>query len=130
MSEIEPLVTAKPDIKISDLAIWMDHLPNDANMPGETAGAVIQQLDLESIQKSYESDLLKIATDMSRWGEYESRQTSSARKLAIARVLRLKSENRKGSSIIVNHMERTCQFRANTYGEEHYCMTEAPCCHA
>ena len=88
---------------------------------------MIQKLDMDSIKKSYEADLLKLASDMSRWSEYESRQLASSRKVAIAKVLRLKSENRKGAGIIVQHMEKTCRFRANSFAEEHDCMIEAGC---
>ena len=66
MAECEPLVNAKLDVKITDLAIWLDHAPNHSNASNEAAtGAMIQQLDMDSINKSYEADLLKLASDMS-----------------------------------------------------------------
>ncbi|CAE7316153.1 unnamed protein product, partial [Symbiodinium sp. CCMP2456] len=91
------------------------HGPNEA----------IKALDMQSVQKAYEADLLKLAEDCSRFSEYLAKITTSKRQLAIARVLKLKSENRRGATLVVDWMQRNAKFAANDYVEEHMNIIEA-----
>ena len=114
------------EVKIRDLAIWKDHLSADTEEASEShATGRIEQLDLEVVQKAFDSDLLKLATDMSKWGAYQDRINTSARKQALAKVLHMKQENRKGLQIVIDYMDRRSRFRANSYAEEHFCVMEA-----
>ena len=131
MAEIDGLVQSKLDnMKVQDLGIWQDHAPAMGAGPDAHAGAhLIQQLDLESVQKAFEADVLKLARDMSSWSEWQNVAQTSERKAAISRVLRLKGENKRGAQLVVGHMDRSCRFKLNHYSEEHFCITEARTCH-
>ena len=127
-AEIDALTAAKmAEVKIHDLAIWKDHLPAVLADDG-SSGSVpnkIEQLDLEVVQKAFDSDLLKLATDMSKWSAYQERLSSSVRKQALSKVLHMKQENRKGLQVVIDFMDRRARFRANSYAEEHFCVMEA-----
>ena len=127
MAEIDGVVQAKLEVCMQDLTIWSDHVSErNAGTTNSTDGAqIIEQLDLESIRKAFEADVLKLARDMSNWAEHENKAQTSERKAAIARVLRLKEENKKGASLVISHMERNCKFKLNHFSEEHFCITEA-----
>ena len=95
MAEMEVLVQTKPDnVQISELMLWLDHMPNldvftTSNGPAAESGK-IEQLNLESVQKAYEADALKLSHDMARFSEYQSKVEKTERKTAIARVLHTK----------------------------------------
>ena len=107
---------------------FQDNLPAAAEM---CAGAAtegrsrIDALDLESVQKAFESDCLKLATDMASFADYVRKCGSSDRDHALAKVLKAKSEHRRGSEAVVSWMNRNCKFVANDYNEEHLNIVEA-----
>ena len=126
MTELEGYVLAKVDFDVKELALWQDHVPVSKLAADEaSAGTMIQRLDLESVQKAFESDVLRLTTDLARWGDYDSKLQSTSRKAQIAKVLRLKNEGRKGSQIVVDFMQRAARFKPNKYADEHSCITEA-----
>ena len=73
----------------------------------------------------FESDLLKLSTDASRFADYQSKQKSTKRRSALAQVLRMKAENRKGSNLVIDFMNRSARFKSNQYCEEHVCIMQA-----
>ncbi|CAE7762057.1 hypothetical protein AK812_SmicGene34282 [Symbiodinium microadriaticum] len=111
-SEIQNLAVAKVDFVAADLSFWQD---NDA----------IKALDIESVQKAYQADLLKVSEDCSRFSEYLSKLTAGKRQHAIAKVLKLKAENRRGAQLVVDWMHRYAKFATNDYVEEHMNIVEA-----
>ena len=129
MAEMEVLVQTKPDnVQISELMLWLDHMPNldvftTSNGPAAESGK-IEQLNLESVQKAYEADALKLSHDMARFSEYQSKVEKTDRKTAIARVLHTKNEHKRGASMIVDFMNRNCRIKSNEYDDEHFCITE------
>ena len=129
MPEIDGLVQAKLEVRIQDLGIWTDHAPGPTAVgtASRDGAQLIQQLDLDSIRKAFEADVLKLARDMTSWSEFQNKAQTTQRKAAIARVLRLKAEHKKGAALVVSHMERSCKFKLNHYSEDHFCITEASC---
>jgi len=87
--------------------------------------ALVEALDLESIQKSFEADCLKVATDMAAYAQYTAQCGSSERQAAVAKVLKLKAEQRRGSQAVVDWMLRNCKFMAGDYTEHHLDLVEA-----
>ena len=87
----------------------------------------ITALDMESVQKAYEADLLKLSEDMSRFSAYTSKVSAGVRQHAIAKVLKLKAENRRGATVVVDFMRRHAMFVANSYVEEHMNFMEDRC---
>ncbi|CAE7769661.1 unnamed protein product, partial [Symbiodinium necroappetens] len=126
--KFQNLVTAKVDIVMADLTIWKDHLPSTvasasgAAMQGQ---ALVEALDLQSIEKSFEADCLKVATDMAEYAQYVTQCGSSDRQAAVAKVLKLKAEQRRGSQAVVDWMLRNCKFMAGDYTEHHLDIVEA-----
>ena len=108
-----------------------DHLPKQmVAVDGVLVGTApssshIQSLDLESVDKAFQADVLKLGSDMAQFADFESRCCASARKLAISKVLKLKAEQRKGSQVIVEWMSRNARFVAGSYQEEHLNIAEA-----
>ncbi|CAE7231323.1 unnamed protein product, partial [Symbiodinium microadriaticum] len=82
-----------------------DHLPTrDSSGKGSTGASAIQALDLECVQKAFAADLLKLSEDQSLFSEYQQKLGAGQRQKALAKVLRLKSENRRGSQLVVDWM--------------------------
>jgi hypothetical protein len=77
------------DVVASDTALWQDHLPPTEEAEGGSASHadIVKTLDLESVQKAYESDMLKIAKDMACFSEYEKKIKMTSRKNAIAKSI-------------------------------------------
>ena len=84
----------------------------------------ITALDMQSVQKAFESDLLKLSEDMSRHANYVSKVSAGQRQHAIAKVLKLKAENRRGASMVVDFMNRNARFVPNDFVEEHLNIME------
>ena len=104
-----------------------DHLkPDDHKGADESGGAEgkVQALDLEAVQKTFESDVLKLATDMAAWSEYRSKVSAGERRIAITKLLKVKAENRRGSQAVVDWMDKNARFKANAYNEEHLSIAE------
>ena len=110
------------------LMLRQDHLPastqlaSGAAMQGQSR---IEALDLESVQKAYEADTLKLSTDMASFMQYVSRCTATQRQIALTKVLTLKSEQRRGAQAVVDWMARNCKFSAAKYHEDHLNVAEA-----
>ena len=104
-----------------------DHLPKTAESQRGTGSAqgTIDQLDLESVQKSFEADLLRLSSDQAKWADYEMKISAGQRALEISKILHLKAENKRGSQLVVQWMERWCRFAANSYADEHLNIIEA-----
>ena len=111
----------------SDTALWQDHLPPTEEAEGGSASHadIIKTLDLESVQKAYESDMLKIAKDMACFSEYEKKIKMTSRKNAIAKVLKVKAECRRGAQLVMEFMDTHAKHRPNKYVEEHLSILEA-----
>ena len=88
------------------------------------ANAHIQSLDVEAINKAFQSHLLKLSTDMSGFADYQRRCSAGERQLAISRVLKLKNELRRGSQLVVAWLSRNAKFALNSYPEEHLSIAE------
>ncbi|CAE7418630.1 unnamed protein product [Symbiodinium sp. CCMP2592] len=124
-SELQNLVTAKMPVVLSDTALWKDHLPSQASSQhGGTGSSAIQALDLECVQKAFAADLLKLSEDQSLFSDYQQRIGAGERQKALAKVLRLKSENRRGSQLVVDWMERNAKHAATSYAEQHVNIIE------
>ena len=106
-----------------------DHLPKTTQVVGGEAGGhsastQIEALDLESVTKAFQADTLKLSTDMSRFAEYEAKLSASQRQTAITKVLKMKSEQRRGSQLVVEWMGRNCKFVSGSFAEQHLNITE------
>ena len=66
-----------------------------------------------------------MSEDCSRFSEYLSKLTAGKRQHAIAKVLKLKAENRRGAQLVVDWMHRYAKFATNDYVEEHMNIVEA-----
>ena len=127
-SELDTLTGAKAfDVVPSETSLWQDHLPVDEAVctNASQAADVIKNLDLESVQKAFESDLLKLAKDMACFSEYEAKVKAGSRKNAIAKVLKIKSECRRGAQLVMEFMDTHAKHRPNKYDEEHFSILEA-----
>ena len=51
--------------------------------------------------------------------------SAGERARAMAKILHLKSENKRGSQIVVGWMQRWCHFAANSYADEYLNIVEA-----
>ena len=109
-----------------------DHLPKTTDSKRSTGSAQgeIEMLDLESVQKSFEADLLRLTSDQAKWADYETKISAGERALEISKILHLKAENKRGSQLVVNWMHRWCRFAANSYSDEHLNIIEARLCAA
>ena len=116
---------AKIEVPINELTIWQDHIMTVSQQASVGADGMIAKLDLESVQRAFASDLLKLATDMQKFGHYDSQVRSSSRKMQIAKVLRMKQEHRRGASLVVDFMTKSARFRPNKFQDEHSCVVEA-----
>ena len=76
------------------------------------------------MSKAFQADVLKLSTDMARFAEYEGKLSASQRQAAIAKVLKLKAEQRRGSQLVVDWMSRNCKFAAGTFQEVHLNIAE------
>ncbi|CAE7407664.1 unnamed protein product, partial [Symbiodinium necroappetens] len=131
-SEIQNLTVAKMDFVASDLSFWQDHVTKPAAAAGSFGEGTctgqndaIKALDIESVQKAFQADLLKVSEDCSRFSEYLSKLTAGKRQHAIAKVLKLKAENRRGAQLVVDWMHRYAKFATNDFVEEHMNIVEA-----
>ena len=57
--------------------------------------------------------------------DYTTKRDSSQRQLSLAKILKVKSEQRRGSMAVVEWMSRNCKFVAGDYKEEHLNIAEA-----
>ncbi|CAE7777691.1 unnamed protein product [Symbiodinium sp. CCMP2456] len=124
-TELQNLVTAKMAVVVTDTALWKDHLPTRVSSGhGSTGASAIQALDLECVQKAFAADLLKLSEDQSFFSEYQQKLGAGQRQKALAKVLRLKSENRRGSQQVVDWMDRNAKHCATSYAEQHVNVIE------
>ncbi|CAE7749170.1 unnamed protein product [Symbiodinium sp. CCMP2456] len=124
-AELLNLITAKLAVLPTDTSLWKDHLPPLDSHGGSSKGAsAIEALDLECVQKAFSADLLKLSEDQSLFSDYQQKLGAGQRQKALARVLRLKSENRRGSQLVVDWMERNCKHAASSYAEQHVNIIE------
>ena len=87
--------------------------------------ARIEALDLVSVQKAYEADVLKLSTDMASYMQFVSQRNASQRQINLTKVLTLKSEQRRGAQAVVDWMGRNCKFSPAKYNEDHLNIAEA-----
>ena len=98
--------------------------PEEEKNPGMASAAMVQALDHEAIEKTFQADVMKLTMDMAAWGDYMAKVTHGKRQQAISKLLKVKAENRRGSQLVVEWMTKNARFSANAYNEEHLCIME------
>ena len=69
------------------------------------ANQTIEKLDMETIQKSFEGDIYKIAHDTSCFAKYVEDVRQCQRAAQLARIYHVRAENKRGSNAVLEFLE-------------------------
>ena len=98
--------------------MWSDHLPKEKGNSLRAGQEQITQLDMESIQKQFESDCFKISWDVSSFAAYADSLAKTKRTSQLAKVCHLRTESRRGSNAVVDWMQVQCHHEVGLFSDE------------
>ena len=84
----------------------MDHAKMASKQESmKMANQTIEKLDMESIQKTFEGDMYKIAHDTSCFAKYVEDVGQCKRAAQLARIYHVRAENQRGSRAVLENLE-------------------------
>ena len=105
-----------PDIKPSDLSLWQDHLQKvSAEKALRQGNAEVIRLDNESVQKQFEADLYKVSLDTATFLQHVEMLEKGRRASQLARVCHIRAESKRGSSEVVDFMQKCCRHEVGLF---------------